>query len=140
MAATIPQIMTGLRDRLATISGLRAYDYAPDDPQPPCAFPLVPPIPSYRESMKRGTYVLTVQVVVLTGAQLDQRGQQALAGYANPTGSTSVRAALEDVDKTLSGIINDLVVDSFDPQGLEEVGLVGYYGGRFSVRVIASGE
>lgn len=139
MAATIPQIMTGLKGRLATISGLRALDYAPDSPNPPCAFPLVPPIPSYREAMGRGTYMVTVQIVVLTGAQLDRTGQRALAGFANPTGSTSIRAALEDTDKTLGGIVNDLVVDNFDPNGLQEVGLVGYYGGIFNVRVIASG-
>ncbi|HEX6968606.1 MAG TPA: hypothetical protein VF174_07340 [Micromonosporaceae bacterium] len=139
MAATIPQIMTGLKDRLATISGLRVYDYAPDDPAPPAAFPLVPSIPSYREAMRRGTYTLTFRVAVLTGAQLDRTGQARLAAYANPTGDQSIRAALEDTDKTLGGLVNDLVVESFDPAGLEEVGLISYYGGVFTVRVIASG-
>lgn len=142
MAVTIPQIMTGLKDRLATITGLRAYDYAPDNPSldKAVAFPLVPAIPSYREAMRRGTYVIPFRVALLTGAQVDRTGQQRLAGYANPTGAQSVRAALEDTDKTLGGLVNDLVVDSFDPNGLEEVGLVGYYGGTFAVRVIASGE
>lgn len=139
MAATIEQVMTGLKTRLATISGLQAYDYAPDNPSPPCAFPLVPAIPSYREAMGRGVYVVTYRVVVLTGAQLDRTGQAALAGYANPTGSASVRQALEDGDKTLGGLVRDLVVDGFDPDGLQEVGLVNYYGGVFNVRVIASG-
>lgn len=139
MAASLPDIMAGLKVRLTTITGLRASDYAPDSPNPPCAFPLVPPIGSYRETMRRGTYVLIVQVVVLTGAQLDRVGQRRLAAYANPTGDQSVRAALEG-DPTLGGLVNDVVVDSFDPRGLEEVGLVNYYGGVFAVRIIASGE
>ncbi|HEX6968107.1 MAG TPA: hypothetical protein VF174_04735 [Micromonosporaceae bacterium] len=139
MAATIPQIMTGLKDRLATVSGLRATDYAPDNPNPPCAFPLVPAILSYREAMRRGTYVIPFRIALLTGAQLDRAGQKALAGYANPTGDQSIRAALEDGDRTLGGLVDDLIVDGFDPDGLQEVGLVAYYGGVFTVRVIASG-
>ena len=141
MAATIPQIMTGLKTRLATISGLRAYDYAPDNPalDKAVAFPLVPAIPSYREAMRRGTFVIPFRIAVLTGAQLDRAGQQRLAGYANPTGDQSIRAALEDGDRTLGGLVNDLIVDGFDPDGLQEVGLVGYYGGIFNVRVIALG-
>lgn len=137
MAATIEQIMTGFKTRLDTISGLRASDYAPDNPSPPCAFPLVPAF-NYRESMGRGTYMLPFQIVVLTGAQLDRTGQHRLAGYANQTGDTSIRAAIE-ADKTLGGIVDDTVVDTFNPNGLEEVGLANYYGGIFAVRVYATG-
>ena len=144
MAATIDQIMAGIKDRLATIASLRAYDYAPDNPVIPkggaAAFPLVPPIPSYRETMRRGSYAIPFQIALLTGSQLDRVGQQRLAAYASPTGTDSVRAALEDTDKTLGGLAHDTIVDSFDPNGLQEVGLVPYYGGTFAVRVIASGE
>ncbi|WP_238323921.1 hypothetical protein [Salinispora pacifica] len=139
MATTIAQIMTGLKDRLGSIAGLRAFDYAPDNPVPPCAFPLVPAIPSYREAMKRGTYIIPFRIAVLTSGQLDRTGQKALAGYADATGPTSIRAALEDTDRTLGALVNDLVVDSFEPSGLEDVGLAGYLGGTFSVRVIAQG-
>lgn len=139
MAATIAEIMGGLKTRLATISGLQAYDYAPDDPVPPCAFPLVPPVPSYRETFGRARYVLTFRVIVLTGAQLDRPGQMRLADFASQTGSSSIRAAIED-DRTLGGIAEECVVDSFSPDGLDEVGLVGYYGGTFMVRVVARGN
>lgn len=141
MATSIDDIMTALGVRLNGITGVRGYGYAVDNPalDKAVAFPLVPAITSYREAMKRGTYTIPFRIALLTGAQLDRTGQQRLARYASPTGSESVRAALEDGDKTYGGIINDLVVDSFDPNGLEEVGLVPYYGGTFAVRVIASG-
>lgn len=139
MATTIAEIMGGLKVRLDTISGLQAYDYAPDDPVSPCAFPLVPPISSYRETMQRGRYVLTFRVVVLTGAQLDRPGQMRLAQYASQTGASSIRAAIEG-DRTLGGLVEECVVDSFSPDGLEEVGLVNYYGGTFTVRVVARGN
>lgn len=139
MAATIEQVMTGIETRLATITGLQAYDFAPDNPTPPCAFPLVPAIPSYRETFQRGRYVIPLQVALLTGAQLDRPGQHKLAAYASQTGDNSIRAAIEG-DKTLGGVAEDLVVDSFNPSGLDEVGLVGYYGGLFTVRVILRGN
>lgn len=139
MATTIPEIMTAIGTRLDSITGLRGHAFAPDNPSPPCAFPLVPAIPSYREAMRRGTYVIPFRIALLTGAQLDRVGQHGLAGYANPTGTTSIRAALEDSDRTYGGLIDDLIVDSFDPDGLQEVGLVGYYGGIFATRVMASG-
>lgn len=139
MAATIPQIMTKLGERLATVDGLRGTSYAPDNPSPPVAFPLVPAIPSYREAMRRGVYVLPFQIALLTGAQLDRTGQERLALFASPTGAASVRAALEDGDRTLGGLVDDLIVDGFDPNGLQEVGLINYYGGVFSLRVMAPG-
>lgn len=137
MAATIEQIMGGLEARLATVSGLRTKDIAPDNPAVPCAFPLVPPI-TYRETFGRGTYSLNFRIVVLVSAALDRVGQFKLAGYANPRGDTSIITAIEG-DKTLGGIVSDTVVDTFDPDGLQDVGLIGYYGGVFNLRVIASG-
>jgi len=138
MATNLPEIMDAVGVRLNSVDGLRGSGYAPDEPNPPAAFPLIPPF-NYRESMRRGTYTINLQVAVLVGAQLDRAGQKRLAGYASQTGATSIRAALEG-DKTLGGLVSDLVVDSFDPNGLQDVGLVQYYGGLFNVRVIASGE
>ncbi|MDG4796212.1 hypothetical protein [Micromonospora sp. WMMD1082] len=139
MASDLADIMEALGKRIDTVDGLRGYGYAPDGLPVPCAFPLVPAIPSYQLAMKRGTYQLAFSVVVLTSAQLDRVGQPALARFANPTGPQSIRAALADGDRTLGGLINDLVVDSFDPDGLEQLGYGAYYGGAFSVRVYASG-
>lgn len=138
MAATLGAIMTALQVRLATISGLQAFDYAPDDPVIPCAFPLVPAIPDYRATMARAKYILPMRVVVLTGAQLDRVGQHRLAEYASQTGASSIRAAIE-ADTTLGGIADDTIVDSFNPDGLVDVGLVGYYGGVFHCRVAING-
>lgn len=139
MAASLDDIMTAIGQRLDTIDGLNGYGHAPDGLPVPCAFTLVPSVPSYREAMRRGTYILLITVPVLTSAQLDKEGQHHLARYAGPTGAQSIRAALEDGDKTLGGLVNDLVVDSFDANGLEQVGYGSYYGGTFAVRVIAQG-
>lgn len=137
MAASIEAILTGLETRLATISGLNTADFAPGSPLLPAAFPLVPAF-EYRLTMARGGYELPMQIAVLVSAALDRDGQMKLAGYANQTGDTSIRAALEG-DKTLGGIVSDLVVDRFDPQGLQQVGLLDYFGGTVNLRVFATG-
>lgn len=130
--------MAGIETRLATISGLRVNDVAPDQINPPAAFVGVPPIPNYRLTMGRAKYLIEPTITVLVSAAWDRAGQLRLAGYANPTGSTSIITAVEG-DKTLGGIVSDCVVDGFSPLGMEEVGLIGYYGGRFSLRVVLDG-
>lgn len=137
MAATIEEVMTGIGDRLRTISGLRVTDYPPSSIVPPAAFPLIPDI-NYRETMNRATYTLEFKVVILTSAATDRSGLGQLMKYANPRGTSSVIVAFEE-DKTLSGTVDDTIVDTFRPLGIEEVAAIGYYGGEFSIRVAASG-
>lgn len=140
-APTLAQVMTGLETRLDTITGLRASGISPDQVNvsgnASVAIIGVPEIPRYHLTMDRGLQRLSFTITVLVSAQLDRVGQQRLAGFANPTGATSVVAAVE-ADKTLGGIIHDCQVVSFRPLGLEEVGLIGYYGGVFVVDTIAA--
>jgi len=138
MAPSIEAVMDGLEARLATIGGLRVSDVSPGQISPPCAIVGVPDVPDYRLTFRNGFAALSFTVVVLVSAALDRNGQKALAGYANFTGSTSIRTAIEG-DKTLGGIVSDTVVDSFRPLGVEEVNNIGYFGGVFTVRVVSSG-
>jgi hypothetical protein len=138
-AVTILQVMQGIETRLKTIDGLRVTYYIADQVNPPQAVVGCPPIDSYRATFRRGVFLLQPQVVVLTSAALDRVGQTALAEYANPTGARSIPAAIEG-DRTLGGVVEDCVVDSFQPLGMEEVGLIGYYGGVFDLRVVAPGS
>lgn len=140
MAPTIADIMRGLEVRLATIDGLRvASDGQPDQINPPAAIVQVPPIDNYHATFQRGRLVLSPTVLVLVSAAVSRVGQMALAEYADPTGPRSVVTALEG-DKTLGGVAEDLVVRSFRPLGLEDVGEIGYFGGLFTLMVIAVGS
>lgn len=138
MAPTIVQVMQGIEARLETISGLRVSHVVPDQVNPPQAIVGVPPIPRYHQSMQRGKFDLEPTVTVLVSAGLDRAGQQNLAAYADPTGDKSIIVAIEG-DRTLGSVVDDCIVISFEPLGLQEVGLIGYYGGRFALRAIASG-
>jgi hypothetical protein len=136
---TLLQLMDALEARLATV-GLRASAESPGAINPPAAIVGIPPIPEYRAAFGRGTvFIRSWPITVLTSAKVDRIGQRSLATYASWTGTKSVPLALE-ADPTLGGLIDDLVVTSFRPLGLEEVGVIQYFGGVFSVDMSMSGR
>ncbi len=136
---TLLQLMDGLETKLDAITGLRASAISPGQINPPVAIVGVPPIPEYRATYGRG-YVLITNwpIVVLTSIAVDRVGQRLLAEYAAWSGTKSVPLALE-ADKTLGGLIDDIAVQSFRPLGVEEVGVLGYFGGEFRIDMTMSG-
>lgn len=138
-APTLLEIMQGIETRLATISGLQVSDTVTGEITPPSAFVGVPPIDNYHATFGRGRMRLSGNIWVFTSRATEWGGQETLAGYADPTGSTSVVAAVYG-DKTLGGKVEDIVIRSFRPLGLEEVGQIGYHGGVFEWEAVALGS
>lgn len=139
MAATIGQIVDGIEARLLTIPGLHVTDYSPDQTVYPAAFITVPEVDNYRATFGRGRVQLNPTVTVLTSASFDRIGQKALLSFAEWQGANSIPAAIEG-DTTLGGLVDDCVVESFAPLGLEQMGAVSAYGGVFQLRIIALGK
>lgn len=134
-APTIRAVLTAIEGQLATIDGLHTSDYAPGQIQPPHALVLAPPISSYFVGYGDRRPILEVSVTVLVSAALDRVGQLALADYADPDSATSIPKAIA-ANPTLGGVVNQCQVTSFEPLGSEDVGLLGYYGGRFVLRTV----
>lgn len=109
MPATVSQVMTGLKNRLATISGLRAFAFQPDYINPPTAFPTLNEV-SYHGAMGGGDVVFDGLIQVIVGGVSDRTTQGLLDGFASYSGASSIRAALE-ADKTLGGVAQTLVVN-----------------------------
>jgi hypothetical protein len=99
---------------------------------------MMPDISSYRSTMGRGIYELDIDVLLLTSAVVDREGQRKLARYASQTGATSVRQATE-ADRTLGGTVHESWLASFNNLGIEQAGVVGYFGGIFRHHVVTSG-
>jgi hypothetical protein len=134
--ATMVDVIEGIRDRLLTIDGLRVQEYVPGQVTPPQAIIGVPPVPDYNPALAgRMRATLAPTVTVLTSSAIDRIGQKALAELADWDGDRSVAKAFA-ADRTLGGIVSDCQVVSFEPLGLEEVGVIGYYGGRFTLRLL----
>jgi hypothetical protein len=137
-APTIQAIMEGIETRLETISGLRTAEYVPDQINPPQAVVDFPGDITYHEAFAHGKFRVDPTVMILVSKVVDRVGTAALAAYASPTGTNSIHAAIEG-DRTLGGVVDDCIVVSFRRLGQEEIDGLGFFGGVFTLHVIATG-
>lgn len=131
--ATVSSIRDGLKTRLATITGLRAYDLVPNDVQAVAAV-VEPASGTYHTSFAPAhTLRFVIRVVVpITGGI--EKAQDLLDPYLDDAGSTSIRVAIEG-DGTLGGVVDDLVVQGWRDYGIFPVGGIEYLGAAFDVEV-----
>lgn len=133
--ATLTEIRQGLAARCATISGLRTVATMPEQPQPPVAI-VQPETVEYDLNAKNGLtrYNMIVTVVV---ARADARSaQNQVDAYVAPTGTSSIKAAIEG-DRTLGGKVNTCRVVSVSNYTMLDTLEVPYLGVDFSVEVYA---
>lgn len=134
--ATMTNLRTGLATRLATISGLRTSATLPDQPTPPQAV-VYPDRVTYDTAFGRGSDEYTFTVLVIVGRIAERTAQTSLDTYCNPSGATSIKAAIEG-DPTLGGNALDCRVTEMRGQGSLAVGDVTYLTAEFVVSVIAA--
>ena len=104
MAATMAQIRSGLNTRLATISGIQTSAYMLDSPVPPTIQVMGPEVVEYDDAMQRGLDTYTIVLQAFAGTPESQAAQTIVDGWLAPSGSTSVKAAVEG-DITLGGVV-----------------------------------
>jgi hypothetical protein len=115
------QVRDGLKTRLQTITGLRAYDLIPDTVVPPCA--VVGQLDfTFDIDNARGLDQAQVDVLVIVQRFSERAGQDKLDAYLAGSGSSSIKAAIEG-DRTLGGTVNTLRVTgaeagTYDSQGV----------------------
>jgi hypothetical protein len=114
-------VRDGLKTRLQTISGLRAYDLIPDTVVPPAA--VVGQLDfTFDIDNARGLDQAQVDVLVIVQRFSERTGQDKLDAYLAGSGASSIKAAIEG-DKTLGGAVNTLRVTgaeagTYDSQGV----------------------
>lgn len=133
MALDLPATLDALGVRLATIAGLRVYDYVPDAVAAPAAVVGYPDEIIYDETMARGTDSTIITVTVLVTSGSGRATRDALAPYQSGVGASSVKAA---IDGTLGGIVKDARVARSETRGTT-VGGIDYDAAVFSVEVYA---
>lgn len=134
--ATMANLRTGLANRLATITGLRTSATLPDQPMPPQAV-VYPERVVYDNAMGRGSDEYTFVVLVIVGRIAERTAQTSLDAYCNPSGATSIKAAIEG-DSTLGGNALDCRVTEMRGQGSLAVGDTTYLTAEFLVTVLAN--
>jgi hypothetical protein len=109
MPATISQVKDGLKARINSISGLRAFDYQPDQVNPPFAFPTLDTVTYHQTGMASGGVVMNFTITLIVNRSSERTAQDQLDQYMNWDGAKSLRAAIES-DRTLGGVCDDLIV------------------------------
>lgn len=117
MPGTVSQVADGIKTRLQTITGLRVYNYQPEQLNPPVAYPSLNSV-TYHKAFGGGLVEMNWTILVIVGRYLDRVAHETLDGYLSYSGATSVRAAIEG-DKTLGGVADTLILsDSTDISSL----------------------
>ncbi len=126
--ATVSDIHKAIQAKLQAIGGLQAYDVWPDQPAMPCAV-VESPSGDYDDTSDGGYAVHAEVLLLVAPAQLGlARGQRALDAYLAPTGTQSVKAAIDDGQYRVTG---------WREKGVVEVNGVPCIGCRFLVEVLA---
>jgi hypothetical protein len=112
MAATVVQVLDGLVTRLRTIDGLRAYDRPADISAAPAAFTLLEAV-DFQNAFALGDPRMEITVTVIVARTSDRAAYERMSEYVAPTGSRSVRAAIE-ADRSLGGVCQTLIVQRAD--------------------------
>jgi len=110
MPATVSQVADGLKTRLATITGLRTFNYQPEQLSPPVAYPVLNSV-TYHRAFGGGDVEMFWSVFVIVGRYTDSRAFNDVDDYISYSGAKSLRAAIEG-DPTLGGVCQTLVVSS----------------------------
>lgn len=133
---TITGLRAGIAQNLSAISGLRTAATVPDLPNPPIAVVLPTGI-TYDSAFARGCDEYTFTVIVIVGRVDERTAQGRLDAYCNPSGTSSIKTALES-DKTLGGYAFDCrVTEMRNYQQLVLGDGITYLAAEFAVTVYA---
>lgn len=133
----LDDIRTGLKNRLATISGLNAYDKAPGVVVMPAAFPVPGPI-EYDETMSSDVTEYSFRIRLLVQRATETYAQEDLDPYLAPSGASSIRGAING-GQTLGGVADWTRVGRVARYGEIEHAGMSYIGAEFDVEVNADG-
>jgi hypothetical protein len=142
-APTLSQIRAGLAANLAAnlpANTVQVSGYMLANPTPPCIHLYPDGDLEYDLAMRRGLdkWRFTVQAFVTFTADIGS--QVLLDGFLNPSGSTSVKQALE-ADSSLGGLVADVnVVKMSGYQVYIRDGMGPLLGAEWAVEIIATGN
>lgn len=94
MSLNVNTAMDAIGTALATVTGLRVFDFRPGSAQPPFAFVDFPTV-TYDHTHARGTDRAVFPVLVAVGNASDRASRDEISAYVAGTGSSSIKTALD---------------------------------------------
>lgn len=135
MSGSASKIHDALSMALAAVPGLRVADHLPEQINPPMAVVQLQLV-TYHRTMAGGTSEWQFLVALVAGRMGDRSAQRQIDGWVSYDGSQSIRAALE-VDPTLNGICQSLMVENMIAVRPLSLGDASYLSCEFNVTVYA---
>jgi hypothetical protein len=132
---SIAEIKNGLATNLANISGLRTSGSVPEQVNPPVAIITFNNV-DYDTTFGRGLDMYSFTVTVIVSRADARNAQNLLDVYCAPTGSSSIKTAIE-LDRSLGSKANDLRVTGLSNYGNLTIGEINYFAAEFAVTVYA---
>jgi hypothetical protein len=133
--ASITAIRAGLATRLGSITGLRSGPTIPDNVNPPYAI-ISPSSVDYHRAFNNALSTYNFNVMVVVGRVSERTSQNSLDAYCSPTGTSSIRVAIE-ADRTLGGVVFDTMVTGMRNYGSVTIGETNYLAAEFDIAVQA---
>lgn len=135
---TIVEVLNALKSTLDRVDGLSVTLAQTGQINPPTAVLGVPTVTDFRKAFGGLRLDIEPTITVLTSSAFDEIGTIRLAEFVSPTGEKSIVKCIDD-DSTLGGVVERARVLDFRPLANDEIGAIGYYGGTFTVSVMARG-
>lgn len=132
---TIAELKNGLATNLATITGLRTSGTIPEQVNPPIAIIVFNNV-DYDTTFGRGMDMYSFTVTVIVSRADARNAQNLLDVYCAPTGTSSIKTAIE-LDRSLGSKANDLRVTGLSNYGNLTIGETNYFAAEFAVTVYA---
>jgi len=130
---TVDQIQTGIKARLDTITGLRAYATEPDKPNFPCAYPRL--VDWTFDNDYDSDTLWHFDIWVLVGLEPGfARAQTWLNPYVSPTGNNSIKLAI-DADPHLGGTVSYARVTGGGAYGRVDIAGIAALGASVRVEI-----
>lgn len=117
--ATLADIQSGIKTKLATIAGLNAYAVEPASPILPAAWPLVQE--GAFDADLDGDATFTFNLTIMVSASDQGRAQTNLLPYLDKSGTKSIKAALENGNTLGVSGVDSVRVKSFGQMFAREV-------------------
>lgn len=133
MAATVHDVKAALSVAVATIAGLRAYAYQPDQVNAPMSWPILDEI-RYHDAMGGGLVTQQYRIAVIVGRAAERTAQKNLDAYLSY--GAGIRFAIES-DPTLGGVAQASIVESATNISSIDAGDTTYLYVEFRVTVYA---
>jgi len=131
----LSDIRTAMGSALSAVPGLRVREVLPSLLTPPMAV-IAPNQIEYDLNAQNGLHRYTFTVSVFVVKADDRAAQLKVDPYVAPTGTGSVKAALE-ADRTLGGVVNTLRVTAVNNYSSTDANDVLYLAVDFEVEVYA---